>query len=163
MFEKSFYNFLYSLFLVILTAVFCSYFNNAAMSGFYPQLKVSEWTPPNIYFSVVWGILYILLIFSFYLVLISNKKQLIQPAASFFILNMFLQVLWSFVFFYNAQLLAGFTVLVVLDVITIIMIYMFYKISKIAGIMLVPYFLWLLFASFLNWVVVELNGIIFII
>lgn len=162
MFEKPLYNLFYSFFLVILTAAFCSYFNDAAINGFYPQLKVSEWTPPNIYFSVVWGVLYIFLIFSFYLVLNNKNKQLVRPAASFFILNMFLQVLWSFVFFYNAQLLAGLTVLVVLDVVTIILIYMFFKINKPAGIMLIPYFLWLLFASFLNWIIVELNGTIFI-
>ena len=162
MFEKPFYNFLYSLFLVFITAAFCSYFNSFAMNGFYPQLKVSEWTPPNIYFSVVWGILYILLIFSFDLILNSPKKQLIRPATNLFVLNMFLQVLWSFVFFYNAQFLAGWTVLVILDVVTVMMIYMFYKINKLSSIMLIPYILWLLFATFLNWVIIDLNGTVFI-
>ncbi|MBQ9271456.1 MAG: tryptophan-rich sensory protein [Alphaproteobacteria bacterium] len=162
MFEKPFYNFLYSLFVVLITAAFCSYFNGAAMNGFYPQIKVSEFTPPNIYFSVVWGVLYILLVLAFDLVLNSEKKQLVRPAATIFILNMFLQVLWCFVFFYNAQFLAGFTVLVILDVITLMMIYMFYRIRKLAGLMLIPYFLWLMFATFLNWAVVELNGTAFI-
>ena len=163
MFEKSFYNFLYSLFIVLITAAFCSYFNGIAMDGFYPQIKVSEFTPPNIYFSVVWGILYILLVLSFDFVLNSNKKQFIKPAANIFILNMFLQVLWCFVFFYNAHFLAGHTVLVILDVVTIILIYLFYKINKWAGILLIPYFLWLLYATFLNWTVVVLNGVVFLI
>ena len=163
MFEKPFYNFLYSFVLVLITAAFCMYFNGAAMSGFYPQIKVSEFTPPDIYFSVVWCILYILSVLSFYFVLNSNKKALIQPAATVFIFNMFLQVLWCFVFFYNAQFLAGFTVLVVLDVITLFMIFLFYKINKLSGIMLIPYFLWLLFATFLNWMVVDLNGTVFLI
>lgn len=163
MFEKPFYNFLYSLFLVLVTAAFCSYFNNVAMSGFYPQIKVSEFTPPDIYFSVVWGILYVLLVFSFDLVLNSKNKQLIKPAANVFILNLFLQVLWCFVFFYNAQFLAGWTVLVILNFVTLLMIYLFYKINKLAGILLIPYMLWLLFAGFLNWVVVDLNGTIYVI
>lgn len=162
MFEKPFYNFLYSLFLVLVTAAFCSYFNNIAMSGFYPQIKVSEFTPPDIYFSVVWGVLYVLLVLSFDMVLNSKKTKLIKPAATVFTLNLFLQVLWCFVFFYNAQFLAGWTVLVILNFVTLLMIYMFYKINKLAGIMLVPYFLWLLFAAFLNWVVVDLNGIVFV-
>ena len=162
MFEKPFYNFLYSLFIVLITGAFCSYFNGSVMDGFYPQIKVSEFTPPNIYFSVVWGVLYILLVLAFDLVLNSEKKQLVRPAATTFILNMFLQVLWCFVFFYNAQFLAGFTVLIILDVISLIMIFMFYRISKLAGLMLIPYFLWLLFASFLNWVVVDLNGVVFV-
>lgn len=163
MFEKPFFNFLYSLFLVFITAAFCSYFNSVAMNGFYPQIKVSDFTPPDIYFSVVWCVLYILLVFAFYLVLNSNKKQLIKPAATIFAFNMFLQVLWSFVFFYNAQFLAGFAVLVILDIITLIMVVMFYKIRKLAGILLIPYFLWLLFATFLNWAIVDLNGYIFVI
>lgn len=162
MFEKPFYNFLYSLFLVLITAAFCSYFNQVGMQNFYSQIKVSEFTPPDIYFSVVWGVLYILLVLSFDIVLNSKKTKLIKPAATVFTLNLFLQVLWCFVFFYNAQFLAGWTVLVILNFVTLLMIYMFYKINKIAGIMLVPYFLWLLFAAFLNWIVVDLNGIVFV-
>lgn len=163
MFEKPFYNFLYSLFLVLITAAFCSYFNQVGMQNFYTQIKVSEWTPPDIYFSVVWCVLYILLVFAFYFVLNSDKKQFIKPAANIFTLNMFLQVLWCFTFFYAAQFLAGFTVLIILDFVTFIMIYMFYQIHKLAGLMIIPYFLWLLFATFLNWVIVDLNGTIFII
>ena len=64
-------------------------------------------------------------------------------------------------FFYNAYFLVGFAVLVVLDFVTLAMIKIFYETDKKAGLILIPYMLWLLFASYLNWAVMDLNGVTF--
>ena len=158
MFAKPFYNFLYSLFLVAITAAFSSYFNRAGMQSFYPSLNVSVLTPPNFVFPIVWGFLYLLLIIAFDMVLNSGKSESVRQAATMFTLSMFLHVLWTYVFFYNAYFLTGFAVLVVLDFVTAVMLYYFYQVNKTAAIMLIAYFLWLLFATYLNWAIVDLNG-----
>lgn len=157
MFQKPFYNFLYSLFLIMLTAGFCSYFNRVGMVTFYENINLSGFTPPNMVFPIVWAILYALLVFAFDAVLNYARKDRIRPAATLFTLNLFLQVLWTFVFFYNAAFFSGFIVLVILDFVTAVMIWLFYQISRAAGIALIPYFIWLLFATYLNWAVVVLN------
>lgn len=159
MFEKPLYNFLYSLISVLLTAVVCSYFNRIGMQNFYSEINLSALTPPNIVFPIVWTILYAILVVSFDLVLNHGDKQKIRPAAQAFILNLFLQALWTFVFFYNAYFLVGFAILVVLDFVAAVTIKMFYAINKKAGLLLIPYMLWLLFATYLNWAVVNLNGV----
>ena len=161
MFGKPFYNFLYSLFLVLVTAFICSYFNNFGMKNFYSEINLSVLTPPDYVFPIVWVILYALLVVAFDLVLNHADKQKIRVAAQFFILNLFLQALWTYVFFYNAYFLIGFAVLIVLDLVTLAMIKIFYDIDKKAGLLLVPYLLWVLFASYLNWAVVNLNGATF--
>lgn len=161
MFEKPLYNFLYSLISVLLTAVVCSYFNRIGMQNFYSEINLSALTPPNIVFPIVWTILYAILVVSFDLVLNHGDKQKIRPAAQAFILNLFLQALWTFVFFYNAYFLVGFAILVVLDFVVAAMIKMFYDVNKTAGLLLIPYMLWLLFATYLNWAVVDLNGATF--
>ena len=122
MFQKPFYNFLYSLFLVLLTFGFCSYFNSVGMESFYADINLSNLTPPDMVFPFVWTILYALLIFAFDVVLNSKNKEQIRPAATLFTLNLFLQVLWTFVFFYNANFFGGFIVLVILDLVIIFMI-----------------------------------------
>ena len=159
MFEKPLYNFLYSLISVLLTAVVCSYFNRIGMQNFYSEINLSVLTPPNIVFPIVWTLLYAILVISFDLVLNHADKQKVRPAAQAFILNLFLQALWTFVFFYNAYFLVGFAILVVLDFVVAAMIKMFYDVNKTAGLLLIPYMLWLLFATYLNWAVVNLNGV----
>ena len=157
MFDKPVYNFLYSLILVLITAAFCSYFNRIGMQNFYSEINLSALTPPNIVFPIVWAVLYILLTMAFYFVLNNADKTLIRPAATLFTFNMFLQVLWTFVFFYNAYFFSGFMVLIILDFAGALLVWAFYQINRTAGLMLVPYFLWLLFATYLNWAVILLN------
>lgn len=159
MFEKPWYNFLYSLFFVLITAAFCSYFNKIGMQNFYADINLSSLTPPNIVFPIVWTFLYVLLIFAFDMILNAENKALIKPVATMFTLNLFLQVLWTFVFFYNAYFFSAFIVLVILDFATAWLILLFYRINRVAAAMLVPYALWLLFATYLNWAVVVLNQV----
>lgn len=161
MFAKSMQNFLYSFIIVAITAVFSSYFNRVGMDNFYSLIKLSDLTPPNIVFPIVWAVLYLLLINAFYLVINNPKanKTLLKAANFLFIGGMFLQVLWCFAFFYCGHFLAGLVVIVVLDLVTMVMMEVFHKLHKYAGLILFPYLAWLFFASYLNWVVVELNGI----
>ncbi len=157
MFQKPFYNFLYSLFLVLITAGFCSYFNRIGMENFYSSINLSTLTPPNMVFPIVWTLLYALSVFAFDIVLNSENKALIRPAATLFTLNLFLQVLWTFVFFYNAYFFSGFIVLVFLDFVAALLIWQFYTVNRLAGLIMLPYFIWLLFATYLNWAIVILN------
>ena len=159
MFQKPFYNFLYSLFLVGLTAYASSYFNRIGMEKFYSNLTLSVLNPPDYVFPVVWLILYVMLIISFDRVLNYPDKQVIRPAAQMFTLNMFLQVVWCYVFFGNAYFLVGFAILVLLNFVNMYMIKQFYSLDKLSAWLLIPYQLWLLFAAYLNWAVVDLNGI----
>lgn len=160
MFEKPYMNFGFSLAAVMLTAGFCSFFNRVGMAWFYPYIERSALTPPNYVFPIVWLILYVLLVISFDRILnlpLSESK----PAVLNFIFNMFLQILWTYVFFYKGYFLLGFAVLVVMDFATALLLEQFYRLQHTAGYLLVPYMLWLLFATYLNWVVVQLNGNIY--
>ena len=164
MFAKPMQNFIYSFIIVAVSAVFASYFNNIGMDSFYSLIKLSDLTPPNHVFPIVWAVLYVLLINAFYLILMVKKpnKTLLKAANFLFIGSMFLQALWCYVFFACTHFLAGLAVIIVLDVLTLVMMEIFYKLRRAAGIMLFPYLMWLFFASYLNWVVIELNGIVYV-
>lgn len=161
MFAKPMQNFIYSFIIVAITAIFSSYFNRVGMENFYSLIKLSKLTPPDFVFPIVWAILYLLLINAFYLILITQKpnKALFKAANILFIGTMFLHVLWCYAFFYCAHFLAGLVILVVLDIATLVMMEVFHKLHKYAGLTLFPYVAWLFFATYLNWVVIELNGI----
>ena len=100
---------------------------------------VSSWL-----FPVIWSILYILMGFSSYL--ISDNKRLFN----IYKVNLMVNLLWTFIFFmFNLKVFAFFWILL-LSVIVGFMIYEFYKENKFAAYLLIPYFLWLIFASILN-------------
>ena len=157
MLEKPYMRFSVSLALVLLTAACCSWFNRVGMAWFYPHIERSALTPPDYVFPIVWLILYVLLVLAFDRIL-SLPPTENKPAVLNFIFNMFLQVLWTYVFFYKGSFLLGFVVLVVLDFATAVLFEQFYKLQRAAGYLLVPYMMWLLFATYLNWMVVQLNG-----
>ena len=157
MFQKSLYNFLLSLLLVIFTAVWCSYFNSFAMNGFYEQIQRSALTPPGYVFSIVWTLLYALMVISLD-ILLNMKPEKSKHAVNFFLVNLLLQILWSFAFFYNGYFLIGLIILLMLDIVAAIQIEITYKLNKTAGLLLFPFGAWILFATYLNWIIYHLNG-----
>ena len=160
--KKYVLNFIYSLILVTVTALWCGYYNKAGMENFYSYINLPSLTPPNIVFPIVWVILYALMVISFFIIINIEDRGKTKFAIQLFVANCIFQIIWSFVFFYNAYFMVGFAVIVLLDFIIIMMIEYFYKLSKIAGILLVPYLLWLLFATYLNWAITDLNGAVYI-
>ncbi len=156
MFKNSYLNFGFSLIAVVITYLLCGYFNRIGMQDFYADINKSALTPPNLVFPIVWMILYVLMILSFDAILNIQDKN-IKPAVGLFVGNLVLQVLWTFVFFGQAHFLLGLVVLMILDIVAAVTITHFYRLHKIAAYLLVPYLLWLLFATYLNWQVVILN------
>lgn len=124
----------------------------------YRSLNLPPFSPPAWLFGVVWPILYILMGISAYLVYITtssleDKKIAIVTYAAQLLVNFS----WSIVFFrfqaYNVAVL----VLALLLFLVALTITFFYKINKIAAYLLIPYFLWLLIAYYLNVSVFVLN------
>ena len=158
MFNSNLSRFLYAFLAVGVTAALWGYLNDFGLNTFYTKIDLSILTPPNNVFPLVWGILYTLLIISTTLVLGSSDSIKIKSALQIFWLNMLLQIIWTYIFFYSGMFLAGFFVLMLLDFITVLLIDAYFHLRKIAGYLLLPYLFWLLFDTYLNWGVIYLNG-----
>jgi len=99
---------------------------------------------PGWIFPVVWSILYILMGISSYLVRYNERLINIYK------LNLIVNLTWPFIFFlFNLKVLAFFWILLLIIIVGI-MIYEFYKENRVAAYLLIPYILWLVFASVLN-------------
>jgi len=118
-----------------------------------PEKKIprvrSKWNPPSWVFAVVWPILYLLLGYASYLVWKKNGGR-IECSLQNYILHIVLLLAWwpYFVYFPNRDF-ATFT-LFLLTIHAIYLATMFYDKNKTAGYCLVPYILWLSFATFLT-------------
>ncbi|MBQ6841361.1 MAG: tryptophan-rich sensory protein [Bacilli bacterium] len=109
-------------------------------------------SPPGFIFPIVWSILYLLMGISLYI--IKKEKQSIKIT---FLLQLLTNYLWPILFFNFKLYTISAVWLILLIALTIKMIIEFYNIKKIAGLLQFPYFLWLLFALYLNIGVAILN------
>jgi len=129
-----------------------------AIPTWYASLIKPSFTPPNWVFGPVWIILYFLMGIAASLVWQKGLEQKqVWNALILFGVQLVLNALWSFVFFGLRSPLAGVIEIFILAVAIIFTIQSFFRISKAAGILLIPYFLWVAFASGLNLSIYVLN------
>lgn len=149
---------LYTFVLVFITAMLCRYFTGLGMESFYGTLELPAIAPANHYFSYAWAVIYVLLFISFYITLESQKtEEQFYDANALFVTQLFLQILWTFSFFYLEQLWASAVVIILLDMVVALLMHTLLFINGWAFVLLVPYLLWLLFATYLNVMLVFLN------
>ena len=125
----------------------------------YNEIKKPPLAPPGVVFPIAWGILYILMGASLYIVW--NKKDYYadkSKAFLFFGISLFLNFIWSPVFFSLKAFFPAFVILLLMIVALIMTIVEYYKIERIAAFLQIPYLLWLLFAGYLNLAIYYLNG-----
>ena len=72
-------------------------------------------------------------------------------------INLIFNFLWTIIFFNLEARLFAFIFIIFLDVVVALMIWCFFGIEKKAAYLNIPYLLWLLFASVLNFSVYLLN------
>jgi benzodiazapine receptor len=136
-----------------------SFSTASAIPTWYNSLEKPTFNPPNWVFGPVWTTLYTLMGISAYLVYrqgIHNSQ--VKTALIIFGIQLFLNAIWSPIFFGLRALFAGFVVIVILWIAILLTIFAFYKISTIAAVLLIPYLLWVSFATILNYSLWVLNS-----
>ncbi len=125
----------------------------------YDEIDKPPLAPPGLLFPIAWGILYILMGISLYLVWNKNDFRADKSKAYFFFgMSLFLNFIWSPVFFSMKAFLPAFVILLLLLVSVILTIVEYYKIDRAAAFLQLPYLVWLLFAGYLNLAIYYLNG-----
>lgn len=133
-------------------------FTLSSIPGWYQILNKPSFSPPNWIFGPAWTILYFLMGVAAYLVWIKGlEKKAVKTALSFFIAQLVFNFLWSILFFGLHSPVLGLIDILILWVLILITIIKFYKISKTASYLLIPYLLWVSFATILNLSIVLLN------
>lgn len=129
-----------------------------AISSWYKDLIKPSFSPPNWLFGPAWTLLYLLMGISLYLVWQKGtKKKEVKIALTIFTLQLLLNILWSYLFFGLHQPLYALIEIIIMWIAILATIISSYRISKSAGLILIPYLLWVSFASVLNFFVFRLN------
>ena len=142
----------------LLVGVIAAFFTQAGVHGWYAVANKPPYNPPNWLFAPVWTALYIMMGIALYLVWKSEADKAIkQTALILFAVQLTLNFLWSFIFFYAKQPGWAFLDIVLLWIMILLTIIWFAKISSTAAWLLVPYILWVSFASLLNFYIWQHN------
>lgn len=146
------------IFLIIPLAIgFISYLLTRNGITYYSENLVKpSFAPPPFLFSIVWTILYALMGVSSYKIYESLSYHKTNCLILYGI-NLFLVFLWPIIFFNLQARLFAFVFIIFLDLVVLFMIFCFFGINRKAAYLQIPYFLWLIFASILNFSVYFLN------
>lgn len=124
----------------------------------YNTLNKPFLNPPEWIFAPVWTILYIMIIASFVFFIKGKYSKGKTIPLIFFTIQMFLNIIWSGIFFGAENIKTALIILLLMWIFIILTIGTFYKYSKVAAILLIPYFLWCSFALYLNTAFYMLNN-----
>ena len=131
----------------------------SSVNDWYVTLNKPSFTPPNYLFAPVWTALYIMMGVAAGIVWSKGYHHIwVKTALYHFVFQLLLNALWSIVFFGLKNPLGGMVVILALLTMIILTIKWFRVISKPAALLMVPYVLWVAFASALNYKIWELNG-----
>jgi tryptophan-rich sensory protein len=140
-----------------LAGIIGSFFTMPSIPTWYASLQKPFFNPPSWVFAPVWLSLYLLMGIAAYLVWSNGKKKEARGALGLFAFQLALNVLWSFAFFGLHSTFSGLLVIVALWLCIAATMVAFWRISKASGWLLVPYILWVSFATLLNLSVFLLN------
>lgn len=150
------------LIIVAIIAGVASHVTMPAVEGWYHNINKPSWTPPDYVFGPVWTVLYILIAISGWLVWNKLPTESFWSRFSSLIMapywvQLLLNFLWSIVFFYYAQAVPAEVDIIMLAITIGLNIGTFIKVDRVAAFLLIPYLLWVLYASSLNLGIVLLN------
>ncbi len=138
------------------------------VSSWFQTIEKPFFNPPSWLFAPVWIVLYFLMGIAAALVwhkgTTNGKEQLMEMdsnrvriALGLFAVQLVLNFCWSFLFFKYHLLFVAFLEIITMLIFIILTTIHFYRIHKTAGLLMIPYILWVSFASILNFSLWFLN------
>ena len=126
-------------------------------SSFYAELVRPSWAPPSAVFGPVWTILYALMGIAAWLVWRAKGFRAARASLVLFLVQLAVNALWSWLFFGWHLGAPAFADIVLLWLLIVTTLALFWRVRLLAGVLLIPYLLWVSFASVLCYSVWQLN------
>lgn len=143
---KKFLSYLLPVLLCIAMGWIASLLQTSALIEWYPTLNHSPLSPPAYIFPIAWAILYVLMGLSIGSLISRGDMSLVK----LWLFQLLVNFLWSITFFALRSPFAGLITILILDV--AVLTYIIYAFARraLAAWLFIPYFLWLLFATYLS-------------
>lgn len=155
--------------ITILVAILGALFTEVGMPWYENDIILPSLLPPDWLFPIVWTALYIMIAGAAYIVWHEGPKKMLHLFATpstkedfrilkwLFISNAVLNVLWTLLFFTLHWITVASIEIVLLEITIVGMIALSWRVSKTAAYLLIPYAVWVLFATYLTMRIAFLN------
>ncbi|MBU0686843.1 MAG: tryptophan-rich sensory protein [Candidatus Margulisbacteria bacterium] len=144
--------------IAFIPGAFGALFTAPNIQSWYITLNQPVFTPPSWLFGPVWTLLYISMGVAATLIWEKRKEnKMVKAALVIFFAQLFINGLWSMIFFGQHQILQALFQIILLWFLILATIIKFYQINTLAGLILIPYLLWVSFAALLNYSFWTLN------
>ncbi|MEP5764103.1 MAG: TspO/MBR family protein [Halieaceae bacterium] len=125
--------------------------------AFYGQLSQPAWAPPAWLFGPVWTLLFAMMAIAAWLVWRAGGFRANSIALSLFLAQLAFNALWSWLFFVWQHGALAFAEILFLWALIAATLVSFWRVSPVSAALLIPYLLWVSFASALNFSLWQLN------
>jgi tryptophan-rich sensory protein len=126
--------------------------------GWYATLAKPAWNPPSWLFGPVWTLLYAMMAVAAWLVWREGGWRVQGRVLALYLLQWALNALWTPLFFGLQRPALAFAEILALDVALLATLLAFWRVRRLAAALLVPYALWVAFATVLNFTIWRLNS-----
>lgn len=127
------------------------------MNPWYSTLNKPPLTPPTWVFSPVWAVLYVTIAISVFTYYRTSSKRHVVLTTTVLSIHLSANFIWTYLFFGLESPGAALADIIVLDVSLFFLIRLFWKARPFSGAILIPYMLWVSFATYLNYGFYRLN------
>lgn len=150
----------YCVIICLTVGFFSGKITQSSITTWYPTLVKPVFNPPNWVFAPVWTMLYTFMGIAAGLIWneIENKQKEVKVALQFFILQLGLNALWSYLFFSLHNLLLASIEIILLLLVMLECYKLFKPINATAAKLFIPYIAWVSFATLLTCSILYLNN-----
>lgn len=141
----------------LLVATMGALLTASSVTSWYTTINKPTWTPPNWLFGPVWTTLYLMMAVAGWLVWQQGSKARRLPITLFSI-QLFLNLIWSGLFFTLQNPILGFIDIVLLWLAIVSTMIAFWPVSRLASLLLSPYLVWVSYATALNFAIWQMNS-----
>jgi translocator protein len=142
---------------VLLGFVSMAISGGGADSAWFEGLVKPGLFPPSATFGIVWTALYMMMGLALAMIITAWGAAGRGWAFLAFAVQLVMNLAWSPLFFGAHQISWALGLLVALDVAVLVTLVLFARVRRRAAMLMLPYLLWILFATLLNWQFLEQN------
>lgn len=156
---NSYLRIIYVVVICLAVGYLSSLVTQSSVTTWYPTIEKPFFNPPNWLFAPVWTLLYIMMGISGGMIWTAYESdpEKVKKAMLFFIVQLLLNALWSYLFFGLNNILVALIEIILLALIIYETIHLFKEIKPKAAWLLIPYLAWVLFATVLTASIFWLN------
>ena len=154
---KTFNSLLFFIFLVALVSGIGGFFTAPNVVKMYQNVQKPSWAPPGWLFGPVWTVLYVLIALAGWRVWIHRDIYKNNIPMVLYLAQLILNALWTLIYFEFKMPFLAFVEISILFIVIVASGIVFWKLSKFATYCMVPYGIWVGFATILNFSIVWLN------